>query len=258
MSLNATLRAYLSPANLMWTVVIPIVLSAVISLWMSGENASPWAIEGIAFETPRGERASGEVSWVSRVFGIYLISAFSVMITRAGAIHDEARRGTLQRTLVTGVPHWEIIAAHVASLVLVGLIQACLFVAATGALGTPWFITGWASVVLPVVGAIIAAAGLAIGIAGLVHSAGLLQILAGGGPSVLAMLGGAFFPVEVIPGGVQRLAVINPVYWAMETLNGGFVYNGLSSQATPLAILLLIGVTGMVIGVQGLRRYELS
>ena len=190
------------------------------------------------------------------VFGVYLIFVFSTLLTRAGSIHDEYKRGTLQRTLVAGVPHWEIVTAHVAGLVLVGLIQASIFVAVTGLLGTPWLATGWLSVVLPVLGAIAAAAGVSIGIAGFVQSSGLLQMIGGGGPSILALLGGAFFPLDVAPAGVQRLAVINPVYWAMEAFTGGYVYNGVSSQAAPLAMLFLIGVTGMVIGVQGLRRYE--
>lgn len=257
MSLNATWRTYLSPNNLMWIVGIPIILSFVISLWIGGGDGFSRSSEWLAFETPKGDLASGEYPKVSIVFGVYLIFVLSALLTRAGTIHEETTKGTLQRTLAAGVPQWEIIAAHAASLVLVGLVQAVVFIVVTGALGTPWLATGWISVVLPVLGVIVATAGLAIAVAGLVQSSGLIQVIGGGGPSILALLGGAFFPLEVAPAGVQRLAPVNPVYWAVEALAGGFVYDGFSSQATPLAVLLLIGVTGMVIGVQGLRRHEM-
>lgn len=256
MSLNATLRTYLSLASLIWIVVLPILLSLIVSFAMGGEPGVAWTGEWFTYETPRGDRASEEFPKVSKIFGVYLIFAFSALLTRAGAIHDERRRGTLQRTLVAGIPYLEVVAAHVVSLFLVGFIQAIILITVTGMLGTPWLVTGWSSVVLPIVGTIVAAAGIAVGITGLVRGSGLLRIIASGGPSMLALLGGAFFPLDVAPAGVQRLAVINPVYWAMEAFSGGFIYNGLSSQVTPLAVLLLFGVAGMVIGVQGLRRYE--
>lgn len=158
--------------------------------------------------------------------------------------------------MVVGVPLREILAAHAASLILIGLIQAALFVALTGMLGTPWFAAGWSSAALPVLAVIVAAAGISAGIAGLVKNAALLQAVGGGGASMLALLGGAFFPLEVAPAGVQRLALVNPFYWAMEALSGGFVYRGLPSQARPLAVLVLMGAAGFVIGVLGLRRSE--
>lgn len=257
MSLNATWRTYLSPNNLMWIIGTPVILSFVISLWLAGESGNVQLAGRIALETPRGDFAGGEFLTVSKVFGVYLIFVFATLLNRAGAIHEETRRGTLQRTLVMGVPRWEIVAAHAISLIWVGLVQAIAFIAVTGLLGTPWFVTGWLNVALPFLAVIAAAAGLAMGLVGILQREGLVDAIAGGGSSVLALMGGAFFPLEVVPVGVQRLAAINPVYWAMEALTGGFVYNGLPSQATPLAVLVLIGVTGMVIGVQGLRRHEM-
>lgn len=58
------------------------------------------------------------------------------------------------------------------------------------------------------------------------------------------------------PLGFQRLVVFNPLYWSMEAFDGGFLYLGLASRAEPHAIFLLVGVLGMVLGVQGLRRFE--
>jgi len=73
----------------------------------------------------------------------------------------------------------------------------------------------------------------------------------------LAMAGGAFFPLEIAPAALQQLARINPVYWAVEALVGGMIFDGVASQFVPLSVLILVGVMSMIIGVQGLRRLEL-
>src|SRR5690606_9689799 len=145
--------------------------------------------------TPRGDQASREFVRVSTVFGGYLIFCFSTLLTRAGSLHDERRRGSLQSTLAAGVPYSELGAAHLVSLILVGALQAVIVLVGTGLLGTRWLATGWGSVILPVAGTIFAASGIALGIAGLLRNPGILQLLAGGAPSILALMGGAFFPL---------------------------------------------------------------
>src|SRR5690606_7697942 len=99
--------------------------------------------------------------------------------------------------------------------------------------------------------------GLAICLSGLTRSATLVQGLSGGVPPLLAMIGGAFFPLEAAPAALQQAARLNPVYWAMELLAEGYIYQGVVSQLMPLTVLVLIGVLGTVIGIQGLRRMEL-
>ena len=63
-SAHSTLRAYISPANLMWLVAIPIILSLVISLWMGGESGAQWA-DGRIASRPLGEigRAENSHGW---------------------------------------------------------------------------------------------------------------------------------------------------------------------------------------------------
>lgn len=46
------------------------------------------------------------------------------------------------------------------------------------------------------------------------------------------------------------------MYWVMDALDAGVMHAGLSAQGLPLAVAGLVGVLGMVIGVQGLRRME--
>jgi len=248
-------RTYRSPGDLMWILAMPLVLSFIISLWFGGAGGQ--GAEGqVAFLSPRGVQDLATYPKMRSTFGIFLIFSLAALITRAGAIHDERKAGTIARTLACGIPYREIIAAHVVAVGITGLIQAVLVLLFTGFMGHEWLAAGWSAIALPAVAATFACAGIAVGVAGFVDKEGHLQFLAGGAPSLLGMLGGAFFPLDGAPANVQRLAVVNPVYWSMQALDGGFLYQGFASQAGPLSIMLLVGVIGIVLGVQGLRRRE--
>lgn len=247
-------RAFRSPSDVVWILIFPVVLSLLIASWFSG--AGPAMGEWVQRETPRDLQDTGEYLSVRGVFGIYLIFVLTTLITRAGAIHRDRKQGRLGRTLGCGVPYHEVVTAHVVSITLIGLIQAGVFLAVTGALGIPWLAAGWSALLISLFGVLIAGAGIAIGIAGFARSEAPIRLLSGGAPSLLALLGGAFFPIELAPTTVQRLAVVNPVYWSMEVLDGGFVYQGITSQVGPLAVLVLFGTLGLVIGIQGFRRLE--
>lgn len=248
-------RTYRSPGDLVWILVMPLVLSFVLSIWLGGAGDQPFGGE-IVYETPRGDGNVSDIRSLRAAFSVLLIFSLAALITRGGAIHEERKAGVLSRTIACGIPYRDVVAAHVVAVGITGLIQAALVLLITGVLGFKWLAAGWPAVVVPTAAAVFACVGMAVGVVGFVRKDAQLQLIAGGVPSLLAMLGGAFFPLDGAPSGVQRLVVINPIYWSMEAFDGGFLYLGLASQAGPLAILLLVGVLGMVLGVQGLRRFE--
>lgn len=211
----------------------------------------------VSAQTPRGHAADDSFERVRAVFGVYLMFAFAALFVRGAALHKERQEGTLQRIVAAGVPYGEVVAAHVATIFLVGLLQAAIIVPVTAALGTQWLLAGWFPLLIALLGALFVASGIAVGLTGIARSATLLQGLAGGLAPLLAMLGGAFFPLDVAPAGMQQLARMNPVHWAMELLATGLVFEGGPAQIAPLAVLVLIGTLGIVVGVQGLRRVEL-
>lgn len=220
-------------------------------------HGEPLPAVDVTHESPRGVGDTRALVKVRTSFGVYVVFAFAALFARGGGLHQERQDGTLQRVVAAGVPYGEVVAAHVASLFLIGLLQAGIVLGITGALGTPWLTAGWDVLALTFVGTIFVAAGLALALSGLTRSATLMQGLAGGLPPLLAMMGGAFFPLEVAPVALQRVARINPIYWATELVSEGYLYQGVSSQVIPLVVLLLIGVLGTVVGIQGLRRIEL-
>lgn len=211
----------------------------------------------VIHQTPNGREADDAFVRVRGVFGIYLVFLLSALLTRGASLHKDRENGTLQRIIALGVPYGHVVAAHAASIFLVGVVQSILFLLITGLLGTHWLTGGWLELTLAIVVTLFVGSGIAVGLSGLLRSAGAIQGLGGGLPPVLAMAGGAFFPLEIAPAALQQLARINPVYWAVEALVGGMIFDGVASQFVPLSVLILVGVMSMIIGVQGLRRLEL-
>lgn len=212
----------------------------------------------VRYQSPRGDADALGLIKVRMTFAIYMVFAFSALWARGGALHQEQQEGTLPRLLAAGVAYGEIVASHVATIFAVGVVQAAVIVAITFLMGTPWFAAGWGVLLLTLLGTLAAAAGLALCLSGLTRSATAMQGLSGGVPPLLAMMGGAFFPLEAAPAGLQQAARVNPIYWAMELFAEGYFFRGAAGQLVPLAVLLLIGILGAVIGIQGLRRIELS
>lgn len=189
-------------------------------------------------------------------FVAFVVFALVLLIGRGAAFHRERASGRLARTVVTGVPMREVVAAHVVSLLGVGTVQAVAFFGATALLGIPWFAAGAAPLVVAVGATLIAAAGLASAVTGFARTVAQVQVWSYGAPSLFAMLGGAWWPLDTAPGVMQQAARLSPVFWSLEAFEGGAIYAGWATQVVPVAVLVGVGVLGFVAGVQALRRVE--
>src|SRR5690606_34788539 len=154
-------------ADLMWIVVLPVVLSFVMSIWFGGGGEQ--AAQGpVVLLTPRGESAGEEYPALRAAFAVMLVFALAALITRAGSIHDERRKGALARGLAGGRAFREVVAGDVVAMGVAGLVQGRLLVVVTGFLGFSWFASGWFAALLPVAAAVFVCAGIAVGVAGFV------------------------------------------------------------------------------------------
>ena len=209
----------------------------------------------VEVETPRPSADPDQFPLMRIFWGIYTMFALATGLQGAAGLHEERAQGTLQRTLTLGVPYAVILAGHGLSLVLVGLVQALVFFTVTGLAGAGWLAAGAAELALPVLLVILAGAGMGMALAGLARTAPQVRNLATILTPALGMLGGGFWPLEVMPGAMQEVARLSPVYWSVEALREGFVYAGsVTGQTLPLSVLALFGALGLAVGVQGLRR----
>ena len=57
-----------------------------------------------------------------------------------------------------------------------------------------------------------------------------------------SMLAGCYWPLEIMPDGMQKIARIFPQYWAMKGLNANLENLGLDAIVTPITILAGMGI----------------
>jgi ABC-2 type transport system permease protein len=70
-------------------------------------------------------------------------------------------------------------------------------------------------------------------------------------PTILAVLGGVYFPIELMPGGLQSFAELLPINWGLDVVRGALL--GGSVPAGELTALIATAVGGMAASVVALR-----
>ncbi len=217
------------------------------ALW---RPVAPVSVEGktvIASEV-RGQsvHASG-VTQGSAGFAIYF--TLFVIFGGAGGILEEREQKTLSRLLVTPTTKPTILLGKVAGIVLTAVVQV-LILTLGGALlfDVPWGEHLLANAVL-LFAFILAATGLAVLTSTVVRNrdqfSGLTPLLATG----LAMLGGCFWPLDIVSPAMRAIAKFTPTGWAMTGLLDVLARNhGPEAVWLPAGVLVGMGMLTLGLG----------
>jgi ABC-2 type transport system permease protein len=195
---------------------------------------------------PRANSVSGQmITWV-----------FIPLIGLSAMFAAERSWGTLRRLLVTPTAKPVYILGTVLGQVLTALVQMGILIT-FGALvmGINWGHSPLALVLIMLTSAL-AAASLGTMLGTMVKTEGQangLSIMIG---MVMAMMGGAWYPIELFPEAIRTAAQALPTYWAMTGfLNIAVRGQGLSGVLLPSGILLGFAIVFFAIGVWRFR-YE--
>lgn len=100
----------------------------------------------------------------------------------------------------------------------------------------------------------LAATGLCIMISALAHARGQVSALTAVGATALAMLGGAYWPLDIVSPIMRTVALLTPVGWAMTGLIDVVVRaQGVGQAVLPSAVLLGMSAVFLGIGVSQLK-----
>jgi len=186
--------------------------------------------------------------------GFTIFFVLNIAFTGAGGLLEEREHGTLRRLLATPASRFEIVGGKVAGVAVMAAFEAAILVG-FGALlfKVPW---GAAPVaVAAVLGSLVlAGTGLAIMCSVLVRTRSQLSALAPALTTALAMLGGCYWPIEITPPFMQKVALATPTGWAMVGLKNTVARGmGLESVVMPCAVLLGMAVVFFAVGLSRLR-----
>ncbi len=221
-------------------------------LW---EPVAPVSVEG---QTVVASKVRGDAEFASNntQYSTGFTVMFIMFVTFGGAsgILEEREQGTLRRLLITPSHKSQLIVGKILGIVITAVLQAAILVG----IGSAFFKVPWGSDPIAVVSLllsyILAVTGLAILLSAVVRSrsqlSGLMPLLSVG----LSMLGGSFWPLQIVSPFMQTVARCTPTGWAMIGLTDVVARNqGMAAAAVPTLVLLGFAAASLMLGARLLR-----
>jgi ABC-2 type transport system permease protein len=172
----------------------------------------------------------------------------------AGGFLDEREQGTLARLLTTPTSRTLLVVGKVAGIYATVMLQAAIMVG----FGVFLFHVPWGDDPLGVIMILstfgLAATGIGIMISALARTRGQVSALTAVGATALAMLGGAYWPLDIVAPAMRTIALLTPVGWAMTGLTDVVVRaQGTQQAVLPSAVLLGMALLALGVGVSRLK-----
>ena len=224
------------------------------STMAAAESALPAQPPRVEYTVPSGGGTYDQRSQASA--GQLMTWVFIPLLGVSGLFAMERALGTLRRLMITPTRKSTFLAGTISSQMILALVQMAILIAfGILVMHVPW---GRDPVALIVVLVSLALAGLALGttlgtFVKTESQASNLSIMLG---MSMALLGGAWFPMELFPPGLQQAVKILPTTWAMNALTDITMRGqGLVDILPEAAVLLGFAVVFFAIGIWRFR-YE--
>ena len=204
-----------------------------------------------------GARAQPPTGFAQAVPGTMTMFNLLVMLTGGAALLvAERRQGLLRRLAATPISRGSVVLGKWAGRMVFGLIQIGFALI----VGTVLFHMEWGGSFPMVFAVLVAYAGLnaSLGVL-LANLAGTESQMVGIGvlsSNLLAALGGCWWPIEVTPGWMQRIAILLPTGWAMDALHRLVSFG--QPPASTVPHVLVMAATALGVGAVAARifRYQ--
>lgn len=201
------------------------------------------------------EPATRKTTWAAGYsLGVYVMFTMFTVLFQSGDILQERKDGTWGRLLVAPVSRSAIIGGKTLGAYAVGLFQVLLLFL----FGRYLFRTNFGSNIWGIVAilalTVLVVTGLGLFLSTLVRTTAQLQAAA---PIVIVatcMLGGCYWPLEIVSPAMRTLAKVTPQAWAMTALTD-VVLEGKSLASTWTNLLALVGF-GVLFFVLGASRVK--
>ena len=167
----------------------------------------------------------------------------------------EREQWTLQRLVVMPVSRAQIIGGKIFAYFTLGLMQYAV-VFGIGLIFGMDFGNNWLGIILIAMAFSLAATALTFAVATRLRSQGQASQLTTLLALALAALGGAWWPLEIVPDFMKVIGHFSPIAWAMDGFQDILFYDrGLTAVLPEVGILLLISLVLFGIGIVGFK-YE--
>jgi ABC-2 type transport system permease protein len=172
----------------------------------------------------------------------------------AGGFLEEREQGTLARLLVTPTSKPVLVAGKVVGIYATVMLQAAILVGAGALLfGVPWGQDPLAVVLL--IGTFgLATTGMGVMVSTIVRTRGQMSAVTAVLAVVLSMLGGAYWPLDIVSPAMRAVAYATPTGWAMIGLTDVVVrYQGVAQAILPSLVLTGMAAVFLAVGISRLK-----
>jgi ABC-2 type transport system permease protein len=202
-----------------------------------------------------GKRLDPPLGFAQAVPGTLVMFTMLVLLT-SGAITlvIEREQGLLRRLASTPISRGSIVLGKWIGRMLLALVQ----IAFAMLIGVVLFKIDWGHTVLMVGAVMFGWAAFTASLAILLSNVTRTQAQTTGigvfATQILAALGGCWWPIEITPSWMQKLALVLPTGWAMDALHKLVNFGDPAVSALPHVVALLTGA--VVLGWIGARRFK--
>ena len=225
-----------------------------------GLDAAPGVVNELAvteiegMESPNGPRMATGTNQSSP--GQLVMFAMITILSAAIALVSERNYGTLRRLVVSPLSRGTLLGGKMLGPFLIGIIQmAVMILVGRFVFGVAWGRSPLA-LLLVVLAFDVAIVALAILLSTLVRTEDQAVGAMVGLTNVAAALGGAWWPLEIMPEGMQRVGYAFPTAWAMQGFKA-VILRGAGVEAVVTPVLALLGFAAVFFALGIWRfRYE--
>lgn len=190
-----------------------------------------------------------------RLVGFVILFLMITLTIVTGKILEARKIGVWYRLLSTPSSRFNIMGGYMLSFLIIGWLQIAILMTASHFI----FGTVWGNLLAQfclVSALLLCAIGLGLMVAGFVKTAEQQMLMGIIIISPTCMLGGVYWPIELVPDFMQKIALFVPQYWAMEGFKTVMTHGGtLLDVLGSVGILLGFAAVFMAVGISRVR-YE--
>jgi ABC-2 type transport system permease protein len=211
--------------------------------------------EAVQVSQVRGE-GTGASGFQQYSMGFTLMFMLFMGMGTAGGFLEDREEGTLARLLMTPTSKPLLIAGKVVGVYATVLFEAAIMVGfGAFVFGVPWG-DDPLGVVLLIASFGLAATGLGVMVSTLVRTRGQMSAAMAAGATALCMLGGCYWPLDIVNPAMRMVANFTPTGWAMQGLTD-IVVRGQGAAQALLPTIVLTGMAALFL-VVGISRLKLE
>ncbi|UOQ87363.1 ABC transporter permease [Gracilibacillus salinarum] len=190
------------------------------------------------------------------LFGMTLFFAIYTIVFSLSEVAEEKQRGSWDRLILSPVRKWQIYIGYLSYAFVIGMVQMMLVFIMFDRLFDFDIGDSWLAIIVVCSFYTFAIVALGMLLIGLVNRSSQLNAVVPTIAVSMAMLGGAYWPSEIVDNQVVEFAAqLIPVTYAMDALKGVAIYgHPLQDITQSVVILFLMGVFFMGIGINLMER----